>query len=193
MAEQMDNSTKFITGTKLKEEGLSYYRIKCLTQEGYLKKVNHTTYENLHYVGEENDFYSASSYVPKGVICLLSAASYYGLSHYVPDAVDIAIDRKARVTSLPDSPRLRLYYFDAKRLRMGRKVIHEGNNSFVIFDCEKTIIDILAYRNKVGIEEMKEILTTYLTRKDRDLNRLDAYAKALKCEKILRTYLEVLV
>jgi hypothetical protein len=58
---------------------------------------------------------------------------------------------------------------------------------------EKTVVDILFYRNKIGIEETKEVLTNYLGKKERNLNKLHRYAKILRCEKILSTYLEVLV
>ena len=46
---------------------------------------------------------------------------------------------------------------------------------------------------KVGIEETKEILTNYLSRRERNLNRLVKYAETLKCGEILNNYLEVLV
>ena len=71
--------------------------------------------------------------------------------------------------------------------------INEGNNEFQIYDIEKTVVDVVYYREKVGIEETKEILVTYLQRKDRDLNRLLRYAKLMKCDKTMRQYLEVLV
>ena len=64
---------------------------------------------------------------------------------------------------------------------------------FRIYDIEKTVVDIVFYREKVGIEETKEILVTYLQRKDRNLNRLLKYAKQMKCDNIMRQYLEVLV
>jgi len=66
-------------------------------------------------------------------------------------------------------------------------------NRFQIYDIEKTVIDIIYYRNKVGIEETKEILINYLKREDRDINKLYSYGEKLKCSEILRTYLEVLV
>ena len=62
-----------------------------------------------------------------------------------------------------------------------------------IFDIEKTVIDIIYYRNKVGIAETSEVLRSYLKRKDRQIDRLYTYAKMLRCESIVRTYLEVLV
>ena len=54
-------------------------------------------------------------------------------------------------------------------------------------------MDIVFYREKVGIEETKEILVTYLQRKDRNLNRLLKYAELMKCDKAMRQYLEMLV
>ncbi len=58
---------------------------------------------------------------------------------------------------------------------------------------EKTVVDIVFYREKVGIEETREILVTYLRRMDRNLNRLLKYAELMKCDKVMRQYLEVLV
>ena len=49
------------------------------------------------------------------------------------------------------------------------------------------------FREKIGIEETKEILHKYLRSQDRQLDRLYAYAKKLHCEKTIRTYLEVLI
>lgn len=60
-------------------------------------------------------------------------------------------------------------------------------------DIEKTVVDIVFYREKIGIEETKEVLTTYLNRSDRNLNRLIRYAELLKCGDVMKKYLEVLV
>ena len=68
---------------------------------------------------------------------------------------------------------------------------------------EKGDAAVLAYTEKydgakldsllVTEEETKEILITYLQRKDRNLNRFLKYAELMKCERIMRQYLEVLV
>ena len=49
------------------------------------------------------------------------------------------------------------------------------------------------YRDKVGIEETSAVLKNDLKRKDRQIDRLYAYAKLLRCEKTARAYLEILV
>ena len=75
----------------------------------------------------------------------------------------------------------------------GVTTITEGGDTFRIFDIEKTVVDVIYYRNKIGIEEASEVLRNYLKGKDRAIDRLYTYAKMLRCEAIVRTYLEALL
>ena len=184
---------KFITTTELKNMGYTYYKIDKLEKVGILSRINRSTYENLDYKGDENDFFSAEAYVPNGEICLMSAARYYGLTNFLPDAVDVAIERKKKVNTLPEWPEIRIFYFSQSRMDIGVKKIYEGKNCFHIFDIEKTVVDIIYYRNKIGIEETSEVFKNYLKRRDRQIDRIYAYAKRLRCEEVVRTYLEVLI
>ncbi len=184
---------KFFSIQELKSKGLSQYKIGQLVEDGVLTKLNKKYYENLRYQGEESDFYYVGVYAPKGVICLLSAAAYYNLTTYIPDTVDVAIPRKARISTMPDWPQMHIHYYTDVGHELGTTRIQEGKNAFKIYDLEKTVADIVCYREKVGIAETREILITYLNRRDRNLNRLLEYAKRMKCDKTLRGYLEVLI
>lgn len=184
---------KIISMQELKSEGFSQYRVSKLVSEGKLIKLNKSYFENTEYSGEDSDFYYTEAYAPKGVICLLSAAVYYHLTTFVPDAVDVAIPRKSKVSTVPEWPQLNIHHYTDDRYELGVTMVREGKNKFRIYDMEKTVVDIVFYREKVGIEETKEILVTYLQRKDRNLNRLLKYAKLMKCDKVMRQYLEVLV
>ena len=189
----LPQTKKFFTTAELKDKGYSYYKIGKLEESGVLLRVNRNTYENLGFTGDENDFYSAEAFVPHGVICLMSAARYYELTNFLPDAIDIAIERKKKVSTLPGCPSIRIYYFDQARMNIGVKEVSENGNRFHVFDIEKTVVDIIYYRNKVGIEETSEVLKNYLKRRDRQIDRLYSYAKHLRCEKVVRIYLEVLI
>ena len=190
---KVSNEQLIFSIQELKDKGLSYYKINQLVKQGILIKLNKKYYENTNFDGEESDFYYAYGYVPNGVICLLSAAVYYNLSTYRPDAIDIAIPRKARVSTLPDWPEFKIYYFTDERFSVGAEIIEVGKNKFRIYDIEKTVVDIVFYREKMGVEETKEVLSNYLHRKDRNLNKLIRYAEMLKCKDIINKYLEVLV
>ena len=189
----LPENQKIFSTQELKEKGFSQYKASKLVGEGKLIKLNKSYYENVDYRGEESDFYFSRAHAPKGVICLLSAAAYYRLTTFVPDAVDVAIPRKAKVSTMPDWPQMKVHYYTDDRHELGVTTVKEGGNEFQIYDMEKTVADIVFYRERVGIEETKEILVTYLHRKDRNLNRLLQYAKLMKCDKVVRQYLEVLV
>lgn len=191
--EMLPEDQKIFSMQELKDSGFSQYKISKLVDEGKLIKLNKKYYENAEYSGEESDFYYAGAYAPNGVICLLSAAVYYHLTTFVPDAVDVAIPRKAKVSTMPDWPQMNVHHYTDSRHELGVTTVKEGKNEFQIYDIEKTVVDIVFYREKVGIEETKEILVSYLQRKDRNLNRLLKYAELMKCDKTMRQYLEVLV
>lgn len=184
---------KFFSVQDLKNKGLSQYKIRNLVNEGKLIKLNKSYYENADYSGEESDFYYVSAYAPKGVVCLLSAAVYYHLTTFIPDAVEVAIPRKAKISTIPAWPPMKIHYYTDDRYKLGTLTVREDKNEFRIYDIEKTVVDIVFYREKVGIEETREILINYLKRKERDLNRLLKYAELMKCDKVLRHYLEMFI
>lgn len=178
---------------ELKERGLLQYKISKLVNMGKLIKLIKSYFENINYCGEESDFYYVEAYAPKVVICLLSAASYYNLTTYIPDAVDVAIPRKAKMSTIHDWPPMKVHYYTNDRHDIGVIMVKEGKNEFQICNMEKTVVDIIYYRKKISIEEMKEIMVNYLRRKERNLNRLIQYAQLMKCEKVMRQYLDVLL
>lgn len=184
---------QFYPISELLAAGLTYYKINKLVAVGQLVKLNNKMYENTTYTGEESDFSYARVFVPKGIICMMSAARYYGLTTFLPESVDVAIERNMKVSTLPAWPQMKLWYFPEKRYSAGITSSSDGACEIAIYDLEKTVVDILYYRNKVGIEETKEVLKNYLRREDRDLIKLHRYAEALGCKKILGTYMEVLV
>ena len=152
---------KFLLMQELKNKGFSQYKIRKLVKEGKLIKLNKSYYENTDYHGEESDFYYVSSYAPKGVVCLLSVAFYYNLTTFIPDAVDVAIPRKAKISTIPDWPPMKNHYYTDDRYKL------------------------------VTLTVSEDILINYLKRKDRNLNRLLKYAELMKCDKVLRHYLEM--
>lgn len=183
----------FLAVSDLLSAGFSYYKIKKLVAEGKLIKLNNKMYENTAYSGEVSDFSVVSAYAPKGILCMMTAVRYYALTTYLPDSVDIAIERNMKISTMPEWPSINVWYFPEKRYNSGIVRIADAAGEYRIYDIEKTVIDILYYRNKVGIEETKEVLRNYLARPDRDLIRLRRYADTLGCKKILGTYLEVLL
>jgi len=184
---------KFFTTNELFERGMTYYKIQKELESGKITRLTKSTYESNEYTGDVSDFMYAMAYVPNGVVCSMSAAVYYGLTTYRPHSIDVAIRRSGKVSTLPDWPPLQLHYYQNDRLNTGITEFEENHQNIRIYDKEKTVIDIICFRNQIGIEETKEILTNYLKSEGRDLNKLYKYAKKLKCKSVLATYMEVLI
>ncbi|MBP5353986.1 MAG: type IV toxin-antitoxin system AbiEi family antitoxin domain-containing protein [Lachnospiraceae bacterium] len=184
---------RYYTAADLSSMGLSYYRINRLIDEGKLVKLANKVYENTSYVGDESDFAVVAAYAPKSILCMMTAARFYGLTTFLPDTVDVAIERSMKISKLPEWPNITVWYFPETRYKTGIRTVTDETGTYRMYDVEKTVVDILYHRNKVGIEETKEVLVQYLRREDRDLVRLRRYAEELGCGKILQTYLEVLL
>jgi predicted transcriptional regulator of viral defense system len=128
--------------------------------------------------------------VPNGVLCLYSAWAYYELSVQIPQSFNIAIE-KSRKVLLPDYPLISLYYWKREYQELGVTKQKIGGYIIKIYDLEKSVCDAVRYRTKIGIDVTSEILKNYLKRKDRNLSRLIGYAKQMRIEKTLKTYLEI--
>jgi predicted transcriptional regulator of viral defense system len=190
---KIPNNKKIFHVKDLMNLGFTYYTINKIVLTGKLSRLTKSFYENNEFIGEDNDFYYVVAYAPKGIVCLLSAAVYYGLSNYMPDSIDVAIPNKGKLSTIPKWPNLNVYYFDEDRYNIGIKQVENQGNEFQIYDIEKTVVDIISYRNKVGIEETKEILRNYLAKSERNINQLIRYSERLNCNEVLKTYLEVLI
>ena len=66
-------------------------------------------------------------------------------------------------------------------------------NDIPIYDLERTICDLVRNRSQFEIQDFNNALKTYVSKSDKDLNKLMKYAKLFKIDKIIRQYMEVLM
>lgn len=71
--------------------------------------------------------------------------------------------------------------------------IDSAGSKVKMYDLEKTVSDIIRLRNKIGSDLAREVMRNYVRRKDRDLVKLMHYARELRIEKPVRSYLEILL
>lgn len=99
--------------------------------------------------------------VPKGVICLLSALAFHGVTDQMPRKVWVAIGAKAWKPQVDDPP-LRIVRFTEKFLLDGiENHVIEGV-SVPIYSLVKTLADAFRHRRSVGndvvVQSLKEAL-----------------------------------
>jgi predicted transcriptional regulator of viral defense system len=183
----------YISTKDIEDKGFNRYYINQLEKLGLISKVKNGLYKWGDYDFQYNfELVDVFKIVPIGVMCLTSALAYYDLTTYNTWQYEIAIERSKKVT-LPDYPPIKLVYFSSKQLELGITETDIDGHIVRIYDVEKTICDCVRYRNKIGIDIVKEGINEYLRRKDKDLNKLMMYAEVCRVQKILKEYLEVLL
>ncbi|MFD0958317.1 type IV toxin-antitoxin system AbiEi family antitoxin domain-containing protein [Paenibacillus chungangensis] len=174
--------------------GISPYYIKKLESIGEIERVKQGVYRQAGQINElPNEMVEVSKLVPKGVICLLSALSYYELTTYNPWEYHVAIHRFGKKPKLPDYPPIKIIYLADAQFNIGIDEISIDGSAVKIYDREKTICDMVRYREKIGIDLMKEGLRNYLQSRHKNITRLVSYADKLRIRTVLQKYLEVLI
>lgn len=66
-------------------------------------------------------------------------------------------------------------------------------HTVTVYDKERTVCDIIRNRKRVEVQTYQSTLVEYSRRRDTHIGRLMQYARLFKVERILSTYLEVLL
>lgn len=138
------------------------------------------------------DFIPAAKKVPQGVICLISALAFHGITTQIPHFVYLAIPRSAYKPTISYPP-MRYFWFSEKLLTTGVEKHHMAGFTFKIFDVEKTLVDCVKFRNKIGMDVVIEALKMYWRRGKPNINKLMAYAKLFRVEHVLRPIMETII
>ena len=103
----------------------------------------------------------AAKLIPKGVICLVSALAFHGLTDQIPPKVWIAIGGKEWRPRVQYPP-IRVARFPNKLLASGVEHHQVEGTRVPIFSVGKTVADLFRYRRTVGdllaIEGLREAL-----------------------------------
>ena len=66
-------------------------------------------------------------------------------------------------------------------------------NEIPMYDLERTVCDLVRSRNSIEAQDFSSVLKSYVSRKDKNLNKLMEYAGLFRVNKIIRNYMEVLL
>ena len=130
--------------------------------------------------------------VPGGILCLYSAWAYYELTTKLPPDICIAIEKKRKVI-LPDYPPVALYYWAQTSFELGIAEKEIEGYKVRIYNLEKSVCDAVKFRNKIGVDISSEILKNYLSRTDRNLTRLNEYAKRMRVANIMNNLIDYMI
>ena len=165
--------------------------VRSLMEQGKIEKVKSGLYRLADLPLDPNQgLIEACLAMPKAVVCLHSALSYYELSTEMPPSIMIALPRNAKPKNLLHPP-LRVFYFSGTHYQEGIESISTRGGIIRIYCREKSIMDAFRFRNRLGLDVALEALREYMRRYPGDLGKLVNWSKTSRLLSVLRPYLEV--
>jgi len=181
----------FVRLSKARTKGQSH-TVQRQAQAGKLIKIRPGLYRPARLEGHlHQDLIDVCAAVPDGVICLVSALAYHGLTTTMPREVWVAIRRNAyapvmglpcRFIRMGDG----IHQAGVETLRLGRQ------GTLRIYGKSVSVCQALHYRERIGLDLALEALRTYL-RQGGSVRALEAWSEVCRIRTTLTTYLEAIL
>ena len=177
----------------LKEHGIPRVYLTRLVEDGILVRTSRGLYGLADAdITENHGLAEVCRRVGNGVVCLLAALRFHGLTTQIPFEVWLAIDRKTRIPKM-DYPPLRIVRFSAHDLVAGVLAVIVEGVTVKVTDPARTVADCFAYRNTVGTDVALEALRDCLRQKLASPDDLYRAAMARRMANVMRPYLEATI
>ncbi len=143
-------------------------------------------------VTERHSLVLACGIVSSGVLCLSTALLFHNTGTQVPREVWLAVPRGTRVPSFAYPP-IRVTRIAPALFDLGIEEHRIGGGVVRVYSVVRTVVDCFRFRNKVGLDVALEALIEARRSRRLDLNELDRVAKALRVDRVMRPYVEMLL
>jgi predicted transcriptional regulator of viral defense system len=177
---------------ELREAGVAAQTISRAVQDGELIRLSRGLYQR---AGSEIDIAQtlaeASKIVPRGVIAMVSALAYHGLTDQMPRKIWVAISAKDWAPT-PSYPPLRIVEFRDRYLQQGVEHHRISGVDVPIFSIPKTLADVFRNPRLVDRSVAVEGLRAALEQRKATPSAIAEAAIAADAWKIMRPYLEAL-
>ncbi|MBZ0271665.1 type IV toxin-antitoxin system AbiEi family antitoxin domain-containing protein [bacterium] len=139
------------------------------------------------------DLVTVSKRIPQGVICMVSALAFHGITTQIPHEIHVAVDRKAWASPRIDSPPVRVFRYTGPAFTEGIEEHRIDKVVVRVYGPEKTIADVFKFRNKIGLDVALEALRLAKAAKNIRVPRLLEFARICRVERVMRPYLEAIL
>jgi predicted transcriptional regulator of viral defense system len=174
-------------------EGIHTGTLTRMARAGELEKVGPGRYRlATSDVTESHSLVLACTIVPSSVVCLATALLFHSVGTQLPREVWLAVPRGTRVPSFAFPP-VRVTRIAPALFNLGVEEHDIEGGKVRVYSLARTVVDCFRFRNKVGVDVALEALRETWRSRRLDLNEVDRLAKALRVDRVMRPYLEMLV
>ena len=141
---------------------------------------------------EAPDLVTVAHKIPQGVICLISALHFHNITTQIPHVVSVAVKRGSEKPRLRYPP-MNIYFFSGDAFSEGVQTTEIDGAILQVYNPEKTLADLFKFRDKVGMDTIREAMDMYKTQFKPKPRELLKFAKICRVEKHMRSYLEAVL
>jgi predicted transcriptional regulator of viral defense system len=175
----------------LDEHGIPRQYLAILERQGAIRRTGRGLYvpADTEDVSEQHTLAEACKRVPGGIVCLLSALRFLGLTTQAPFEAWMAIDRKAWKPKV-DHPPIRFVCFSGNALTEGVQRQKVEGVEVRVYGPAKTVADCFKYRHKIGLDVALEALRDCRRQKKATMDELWRFARVCRVANVMRPYME---
>ena len=180
------SAASFFRPRELEAAGGGYRDLQRLLDEGTVERVARGLYRFTDAELTENYTRAAvCARIPNGILCLLTALTFYEIGTQLPADVWIAIPHKARAPRLPEFP-TRIIRFSGASLRYGVTNIELEGVPARITTPARTVVDCFRFRRHVGLDVAYEALREVLRERKANVSEIMRAAETCRAASLLK-------
>lgn len=165
--------------------------LQMMVAEGKLERVDRGVYVSIDAI--EDEMYAMQTKYPKLIYSHETALYLHGLSDRTPFEYSASVPSGYKVVgSVAD--RFKIYYIKKELHELGVETVRSSHgNPIRTYDVERTVCDLIRSRSRIDVQILNDALKRFVKLKSADHSILLEYARKLKVEAVLKSYLEVLI
>lgn len=178
--------------SELRAAGITAATVSRMKQDGDVIQLGRGLYQLPDAPLDTNhSLAEAAKRVPKGIVCLVSALAFHGLTDQLPRKVWMAIGKRDWASTAA-SPPLRIVRFTPALLAEGVQTHRIEGVPIKIFGVAKTVADCFRHRRSVGLAVAIEGLQEALRQRKATPAEIARHAKLGGIATVMQPYLEAL-
>lgn len=185
------NKKDIVTTSEVENEGIPRKYLTDLVRKNLIIRIKHGVY--IFKDVEEDRMYILQKSYSKGIFSHETALFVHDLIDRDPLKYTVTVPTGYNATNLKLQG-LDVYFIKRAIHMLG---VEQGETIYgreiLIYDKERTICDIIRNRSTIDIDILKASLKNYISDKEKNIPKLIRYSKKLRVEKILRSYMEMLI
>jgi predicted transcriptional regulator of viral defense system len=181
-----------MSAAQVKAAGIGRGRLAGLVRSGRVERVARGLYRWADSsITEHHSLALAARSVRGGVVCLLSALQFHGLTTQLPHEVWLAIDRRRGGPTRRRVVSMRLVRFSGACFYSGIERHRIEGVTVRVYSVAKTIADCFKHRNKVGLDVAMEALRDGWRQRRFKMDDLWHQAEVCRVARVIRPYIEM--